>query len=60
MPGPGCLINDFVLNHEDSVGPSARLEKHPWLKCEEWIAVGDANVVFARHFLANKHELSTV
>lgn len=45
------FINDSVLNHENSERPSARLEKYSWLKCEEWIMLGDASTVFARHFI---------
>lgn len=31
MQGLGCLMNDVVLNHETSVGPSAGLENYSWL-----------------------------
>lgn len=31
MQGLGCLMNDVVLNHENSVAPSAGLENYSWL-----------------------------
>ena len=40
MQGLSNLINECVLNQENSVGPFVRLEKHPWLKCEGWALVG--------------------
>lgn len=39
MQGLSNLINECVLNQENSVGPFVRLEKHPWLKCEGWALV---------------------
>lgn len=50
MQNLGNLIDEFVFNHENSVGPCVRLEKYPWLNYEGWAVVENDSIVFARQF----------